>query len=120
MKETISSTVGTHEVGSTPLVQRQVNIIRYQVWPERVAENEALVRGVYRQLHELKPLGVHYATYKFPDGVTFQHVATFDTEEAHKVFTGLSAFKQFQEGVKDRCEIQPLVSKTEEIGSYGF
>ena len=95
-------------------------VVRYKVWPEKVAENEELVRAVYRQLHELQPAGVHYATFKLRDGVTFQHVASFETEEAHNVFRGLSAFKSFQVGIKDRCEEQPQASGAEVVGSFGF
>ena len=95
-------------------------VVRYKVWPGRVVENEELVKAVYRQLHELKPAGVHYATFKLQDGVTFQHVASFDTEEAHNVFRGLPAFKNFQANVKDRCEELPVALGAELVGSFGY
>ena len=93
-------------------------IVRYKVWPEKVGENEAFVREVYRALHELKPSGIRYSTFKLQDGVTFQHIALFETEEAHRVFTGLPAFKNFQAGVKERCEELPVVTVVEEVGAY--
>ena len=42
---------------------RQV-MVRYKVKPERVAENEALVRAVYAELARVNPDGLHYATFR--------------------------------------------------------
>jgi len=95
-------------------------VVRYKVWPERVAENEELVRAVYRQLHELKPAGVHYATFKLKDGVTFQHIASFESEEAHTIFRNLPAFKDFTAGAKDRCEEAPQAVEASVVGSFEF
>jgi len=95
-------------------------IVRYKVWPEKVAENEAFVKAVYRQLHEAKLSGIRYATYKLQDGVTFQHIALFETEAAQRAFAGLSAFKDFQAGVNDRCQELPAVSSAEVVGSFGW
>ncbi len=47
---------------------------------ERVAENEGLIAKVYDQLAHEKPIGLHYATYKLEDGVSFVHIATLETE----------------------------------------
>ncbi|HEY4061327.1 MAG TPA: antibiotic biosynthesis monooxygenase [Puia sp.] len=93
-------------------------LVRYKLHPERVADNEALVREVYRQLHEQRPDGIRYATYKLPDGVSFVHIGSYQTEAAHKAFTSLSAFRNFQAGIKDRCEELPAVNAVEEIGFY--
>ena len=39
-------------------------IVRYRVKADKVAENEGLVRAVYRSLHEIKDPDIHYATFK--------------------------------------------------------
>jgi hypothetical protein len=44
-------------------------IIRYKVKPEYVAENENLVKAVYKELHELSPSKFSYATYSWPTGL---------------------------------------------------
>lgn len=93
-------------------------VVRYRLKPERVKENEGLVGQVYKQLQELNPDGIHYLTYKLEDGVTFVHIALYETDDAHKAFTSLPAFKNFQENVKARCEEMPLVSKATQIGAY--
>lgn len=46
-------------------------IVRYKVKPERVEENEELVRAVYAELDEKGPRTFHYATFKLADGVSF-------------------------------------------------
>ena len=57
---------------------RQV-IVRYKVKPDRVAENEALARAVYEELDRTGPAGLHYATFRQPDGVSFVHISMTET-----------------------------------------
>jgi hypothetical protein len=90
-------------------------MVRYRVNSDRVAENEQLVRAVYDELAASKPEGLHYATFKLPDGVTFIHIAQHD--EPNPLPT-LAAFRQFQEDIRARCEEPPVVTELEEIGAY--
>jgi len=53
---------------------RQVSV-RYRVKPDRVTENEELVRAVYEELGRVRPDGLAYATFKLEDGVSFVHLA---------------------------------------------
>jgi len=46
-------------------------IVRYKVKRDRAAENEELVRAVYAELHDSRPAGLHYATFKLEDGALF-------------------------------------------------
>jgi len=91
-------------------------MVRYRVQPERVAENEELVRAVYRELAEIDPEGLRYATFKLADGVSFMHLAETDGE--HSPLPGLAAFKRFQAGIRERCEEPPVVTELSEVGSY--
>ena len=86
-------------------------LVRYRVKPGREEENAALVRAVYAELAELAPPGFHYAT--FQDGPAFTHVAFGDFGLA-----GVAAFQRFQEGIRERCEEPPVVTR-EPVGSYG-
>jgi hypothetical protein len=95
-------------------------IARYKVQATKVTENETLVKEVYKQLHQEKIEGFHYSTFKLEDGVTFIHIALSDTDEANKAFTNLQAFKNFQAGIKERCDELPVVSAATEVGSYNF
>lgn len=97
----------------------QKTIVRYKLKPERVEENEQLVREVFRQLQQQQPEGFSYATYKLEDGLTFIHIVSYEGEGKNPL-QGLPAFKNFQQEIKDRCDELPLVSHATEIGSYGF
>ena len=46
-------------------------MVQYRVHPDRVAENEELVRAVYDELATSQPEGLHYATFKLPDDFRF-------------------------------------------------
>jgi hypothetical protein len=92
-------------------------IVRYRVRPERAAENEELVRAVYAELLETKPAGLHYATFRLDDGVSFLHLSAHDND-GPSLLTNVEAFKRFQEKIADRCDEAPVVSSLTEIGAY--
>jgi quinol monooxygenase YgiN len=96
---------------------RQV-MVRYKVKPDRVAENEALVRAVYEELQRTEPAGLRYATFQLGDGVSFVHLATSETEDGQSPLSQVKAFRQFQENIADRCEEAPVVAELREIGSF--
>jgi hypothetical protein len=91
-------------------------MVRYRIKPDRVAENEALVRGVYDELARTQPAGFRYATLKLPDGVSFVHIA--EAEEGQNPLSAVAAFQTFQEGMGERCDEPPAVTELTAIGSY--
>jgi hypothetical protein len=92
-------------------------MVRYKVKPERVGENEDLVRAVYQQLAQEQPAGFQYSTYRLDDGVSFVHVSR--SEQDRPPLGELEAFQRFQEGIGERCDELPVVTPIETIGSYG-
>jgi hypothetical protein len=92
-------------------------MVRYRVHPDRVAENEQLVRDVYDELVVSKPDGLRYATFKLPDGVTFVHLARHDEPNP---LSSSAAFQRFQEEIAARCDEPPTVTQLDEVGSYRF
>ena len=96
---------------------RQV-MVRYEVKPDRVAENEALVRAVYEELARTAPAGLRYATFRQEDGVSFVHLA--ETEGGRNPLADVEAFARFQAGIADRCVHQPVVTQLHEVGSFRF
>jgi hypothetical protein len=94
---------------------RQV-MVRYRVKPERVAENEELVRAVYDELARTDPAGLRYATFKLDDGVGFVHLAS--TEEGQNPLSQVKAFKRFQENIGDRCDEAPVATELSVVGSF--
>ncbi|MFL5829781.1 MAG: hypothetical protein ACJ76X_07695 [Solirubrobacteraceae bacterium] len=91
-------------------------MVRYKVKPERVSENEALVRAVYEQLAAEQPAGFEYSTYRLEDGVSFVHVSR--SEQDRPPLGELEAFQRFQHDVAERCDEPPVVTQLETIGSY--
>jgi hypothetical protein len=94
---------------------RQV-MVRYKVKPDRVEENEQLVRAVYDELAATEPDGLRYATFRLDDGVSFVHIASVEGE--HNPLADAEAFARFQADVRDRCEEPPVVTEVHEVGSY--
>src|SRR5215467_1371601 len=92
-------------------------MVRYRVKLEQAAENEVLVRAVYEELHETRPQGLRYATFKLDDGVTFVHLAEHDADGPNQL-TPLASFKGFQEDIAERCDDPPIVSEVSTIGAY--
>ena len=90
-------------------------IVRYRLKPDRVAENEQLVRDVYLELARTNPGGIRYATYKLPDGVSFMHVASIDGENP---LPGLVAFQAFTRAIAERCDEPPITTEVTAIGRY--
>jgi hypothetical protein len=92
-------------------------MVRYTVKPDQVAANEQLVRDVYAELDRTQPDGLRYATFKLDDAATFVHLAAHGAENP---LQHVEAFQRFQEGIRDRCVEQPVVTELEEVGSYRF
>ena len=91
-------------------------MVRYQVKPDQVGENERLVRAVFTALDRDKPEGVHYSTLKLADGVGFVHFAVITA--ADNPLPKVDAFREFTATIKDRCVEPPVVTELEPIGAY--
>jgi hypothetical protein len=96
---------------------RQV-MVRYRVKPERVEENEDLVRAVYDELRRSEPAGLRYATFKLDDGVSFVHLALTESENGGSPLSKLKAFQEFQKDIEDRTDEGPVVTELDLIGSF--
>jgi hypothetical protein len=92
-------------------------MVRYTVKPDRVEENERLVRAVYAELAVATPEGLRYATIKLDDGVTFVHVAS---HEAGNPVQEIAAFQRFTAEIRDRCDEPPVTSELTEVGSFNL
>ena len=93
-------------------------IVRYKVKPERVAEHEGLIRGVFDELAKTAPAGIRYGAFKQPDGVSFVHVAFVAAEK--NPLDAIVAFKEFSARIKERCDEPPVVVDLAEIGTFGL
>jgi hypothetical protein len=93
-------------------------MVRYRVKPNRATENVELVRAVYDELHSTRPAGLNYATLQLEDGVSFVHIA--ETEDGRNPLTDTKAFLDFQKGIVERCDVAPVASELQVIGSFGL
>ncbi|MEA2608460.1 MAG: hypothetical protein QOJ75_703 [Chloroflexota bacterium] len=93
------------------------SMIRYKVRPDRADENEALVKAVYDQLAQERPEGLHYATFKLPDGVSFMHVV-FESDQPGRILNEVAAFKAFVADIASRCDEPPVATELTLVGSY--
>jgi hypothetical protein len=91
-------------------------VIRYTTKPESAEENERLIRAVYEELATEKPAGLHYATFRLDDGVSFLHLAVLDGEV--NPLTTSAAFAEFQSGIQDRLVEGPFQADVRAVGSY--
>ena len=94
-------------------------MVRYRVRPDAADENARLVRAVYDELASTRPPDFHYATFRLDDGVSFLHLALEDAPGASPL-PQVTAFQEFQRGIRERCEEPPVVTELTEVGSYGF
>ena len=83
------------------------SMVRYKVKPGRAEENEALVKAVYEQLGRERPAGLHYATFRLPDGVSFMHIV-FETDQPGRILGEVAAFAAFTAEIESRCEEPPV------------
>ena len=93
-------------------------MVRYKVKPDRVAENEGYIAKVFEQLEREKPAGLHYASFKLADGVSFVHIVSMD--EGRNPLAEIAAFKAFTAGIKDRCDEPPVAVDLTQVGAYRF
>ena len=94
------------------------SMVRYKVRPDRADENESLVKAVYEELGKARPEGLHYATFRLPDGVSFMHIV-FETDQPGSILGEVAAFKAFTAEIESRCEEPPVATELTVVGSYG-
>ena len=95
-------------------------MVRYKVKADRAAENEALIREVFKELEANAPEGLSYASFKLEDGVSFVHVASIETEDGSNPLAATEAFQKFAGDIKERCDEPPVPVTLSEIGSFRF
>ena len=95
-------------------------LVQYRVKADKAAENINFINNVFKELKEKSPDGLKYASFHQPDGVSFVHIASIETEDGTNPLSESAAFKEFQKEIKERCEIPPAAVDLNEIGSYNF
>jgi hypothetical protein len=99
---------------------QRVTIVRYTTKPDHTGENEALSRAVFEQLRSVSAEGVAYAL--FLDNNEFIHVFLNLKADESAPVTELPAFKMFEKGIVERCEVPPKATRlaAKLVDCYGF
>lgn len=83
-----------------------VLMVRSKVKTESVAEVEAAIEKVFSAIEQAQPEGVHYASSRLADGVTFVALLELD-DGMDNPLPALPAFGEFQEDLK-KWTAEPL------------
>ena len=74
------------------------------------------MKAVYEQLARERPEGLHYATFRLPDGVSFMHIV-IDSDQPGRILNEVSGFKAFVTDIESRCDEPPVAT---ELTLFGF
>lgn len=95
-------------------------MVRYKLRADRVEENKSLVKAIFEELNAKRPARLRYASFGFPDGVSFVHIASIETTDGSNPLSMTDAFPLFTKDIKDRCEEPPVAVDLSEVGSYNL
>jgi hypothetical protein len=91
-------------------------LIRYKTKPELGGKNAELIAKVFEELKATAPEGVRYLSLRLDDDSFVHFVET--AADAASVIPGLSAFKAFQNGIRERCVEPPQFGDVTIVGNY--
>jgi hypothetical protein len=92
-------------------------VIRYRTKPKSAEDNVRLIQELFSELAEKEVPGIRYEAYRIDDGISFVHVATFDSE--NNPLDSSPAFAAFQSTLGLRLEEGPFPAVATLIGSHG-
>lgn len=94
-----------------------VRMVRAKVKADKVAELEAAAKEMFAALDAAQPDGVHYATCRLPDGVTYLVLLGLADDENNPL-SAIPAFSAFQQNLKNWIAEPPVIEQLEPVGSY--
>ena len=86
-------------------------LIQYKVKPDAVGDQEAAVHAFLDGIRSIGDPEAYYGSFKAEDGVSYTHVARFETEAALKRFQSQPHFKAFADGMRERCVEGPNATR---------
>jgi hypothetical protein len=93
-------------------------MITYRVKADLAAINTGLIERVFAELQSAAPDDFSYASFISEDGVSFTHLVSNPSDM--NPLMDMAAFREFQLGIAERCEVGPAFQALRNIGSYGF
>lgn len=96
-----------------------IMMVRSRVKPEHVAEADAAARELFSALEQARLEGIHYASCKLSDGVTY--VILLEIEEGFEdPRQALPAFQEFQSRIPGWLAEPPTLEPLTIVGSYNL
>ena len=96
----------------------KATVVRYQVKPERAAENQQLIEAVFADLDERGSQGFTYKVFRLDDGVSFIHVVIEHDIDEPDSLQDVPAFQAFVAGIAERCDVPPVATGATIVGGY--
>lgn len=94
-----------------------VRMVRAKIKPGKTGELEKAAKEMFTAIEAAQPPGVHYASCKLPDGVTYVILLGLDDDENNPLFA-VPAFTGFQENLKAWIAEPPAIEQLTPVGSY--
>lgn len=91
--------------------------VTYTTKPEYAEQNKSNIAQVMAAMQKINNADVRYEAFTAPDGISFMHLAVFQTDEAEQVLLSLAEFKYFQEQLKTNGLAAP--PKQEQLAMVG-
>ena len=95
-----------------------VRMIRAKIRDDKTADVEKAVKEVFAALEVAQPQGVHYASWKLADGVTYVILLGLDNDDDNAL-AAIPAFRDFQAGLGTWIAGPPAIEELTQIGAYG-
>jgi hypothetical protein len=95
-----------------------VMMVRAKVKPDSAGEAEAATKRMFSAVNEARPGGVHYASYKLADGVTFVALVALE-DPANNPLPAIPGWVAFQERLEGWRDGPPAFEQLTVVGSYG-
>lgn len=92
-------------------------MFRSTVKAEHIAEIEAAAGRLFAAVHRERPDGLHYASCRLSDGVTYVILLALD-DGVENPLPALPEFAEFQEGLKRWLAGPPTTERATVVGSY--
>jgi len=86
-------------------------LIQYKIKPELVEEQETAIRAFLDGIRSVGDPDAYYGSFKEEDGVSYTHIARFESEAALKRFQSQPHFEAFSTGLRPRCVEGPNATK---------
>jgi len=94
-----------------------VRTIRARIRPGKTAELEKAAKEMFTAIEAAQPPGVHYASCKLPDGVTYVILPGLDDDQNNPLIA-VPAFRDFQDNLKAWIAGPPVIEQLAPVGSY--